>query len=132
MTDIYLDENLSPVVAQSLNLLNKGYFPNYIVYSTIEKFDRGAADEIIIPGIGQGDGILITRDFSIQKTRLQYDLCKKFNLGVFFLRLPKNQNKHWEIVRLLINHWEEIVEKIGTRKKPFAFRISIRGKMGQL
>ncbi|MGD8777443.1 MAG: hypothetical protein PVH88_00595 [Ignavibacteria bacterium] len=132
MTGIYLDENLSEYVAHALNFLNKGYFKEYQVFSTKETFGRGVPDEIIIPGIGKQNSILITRDINIQKTRLQFELCKEHKLGVFFLTLPKNQNKHWEIVRLLINNWESMIEKIEREKKPFAYRVRIKGRMEKL
>lgn len=130
--DIYLDENLSEYVADALNSLNKGYFRDILVFSTKTKFGKAAKDEDIIPSIGSTNGILITRDINIQKVRLQYALCKQFNLGVFFLKLPKGQNKHWEIVRLLINHWEEIIDKSNKENKPFGYNISPRGKMEKL
>lgn len=130
--DIYLDENLSEYVADAFNSLNKGYFRDVQVYSTKTKFGKGAPDEDIIPSIGEAGGILITKDINIQKTRLQYSLCQRFNLGIFFLKLPKNQNKHWEIVRLLINNWEEIINKSSNEKKPFGYSISPRGKMEKL
>jgi len=129
MIEVYLDENLSEYVAHALNFLNKGYFQNFQVYSTKEKFGRGVSDENIIPSIGEKGGVLITRDINIQKTRLQFELCKEFNLGVFFIKLPKNLNKHWEIVRLLINNWESIINTTEREKRPFAYRIPLRGKM---
>ena len=130
--DIYLDENLSEYVAEAMNFLNKGYFTDVQVYSTKTKIGRGVSDENIIERLGDSDSILITRDLSIQKTRLQFELCSKYDLGMFFLALPKNENKHWEIVKLLINHWEEINIKIQNEKKPFAYRITKRGKMEKL
>ncbi len=130
--DIYLDENLSEYVADALNFLNKGYYPDIQVYSTKTKIRKGATDEEIIPTLGAAGNILITRDISIQKTRLQYLLCQQYLLGIFFLKLPKNQNKHWEIVKLLINNWEEIVEKSNKERKPFGYIISPRGKMEKL
>jgi len=57
---------------------------------------------VIIPVVGKEGGILITRDFNIYKTRLQFELCQQYKLGVFFLTLPKGQNKHWEMVKTLI------------------------------
>ena len=99
---IYLDENLSKYIAEALNLLNKVQFPNIEVFSTIEIFGRGVPDEDLIPKIGNEGSMLITRDLNIKKQQLQYELCKKYNLGIFFLDLPKNQNKHWDIVKLLI------------------------------
>jgi PIN like domain len=128
MIEIYLDENLSEYVADALNSLNKGYFKEVIVRSTKTQFGKGATDEAIIPVIGKSAGILITRDLNIQRTRLQYQLCKEYKLGVFFLKLPQGMNKHWEIVKLLINSWEEIIEKISSEKRPFGYEIPIRGK----
>lgn len=42
MQKIYLDENLSQYVAEALNQLNKGYFPNITVCSTKIEFGKGA------------------------------------------------------------------------------------------
>jgi hypothetical protein len=129
---IYLDENLSKYVAEALNLLNQGYFPNIEVHSTIEVFGRGVPDEMLIPQIGTEGSILITKDFNIKKTQLQFDLCQQYNLGIFFVTLPKNQDKHWEIVKVLMLNWEEIVQKAGRDKHPFAYRIRVKGKMEKL
>ena len=130
--EIFLDENLSEYVADAFNSLNKGYFRDVQVFSTKVKFGKGVPDEELIPGIGQIGGILITQDVHIQRMKLQYNLCSKFNLGIFFLALPNDQNKHWEIVKLLVNNWEEIIHKSGKEKKPFAFRIRVQGKMEKL
>jgi hypothetical protein len=62
---IYLDENLSEYVADALNLLSKGYFPNIEVLSTKKAFGRSVADEVSIPIIGREGSILITQDFNI-------------------------------------------------------------------
>lgn len=132
MTVIYLDENLSEYVAQALNFLNKGYFKDFQVLSTKEEFGKGVSDDVIIPVIGKDESILITRDINIHKTRFQFDLCKQYKLGVFFLTLPKKQNKHWEMVKMLINHWEEVILKIESEKRPFAFRIRFVGKIEKM
>jgi len=130
--EIFLDENLSEYVADALNSLNKGYFSDVQVYSTKIKFNRGVPDEELIPKVGNRNGILITQDITIHRTKLQYHLCSKYNLGLFFLTLPKNQARHWEIVKLLINNWEEVISKSESDRKPFAYRIRVRGKMEKL
>ncbi len=132
MINIYLDENLSEYVAQALNFLNKGYFREIQVFSTKEKFGKGAADEVIIPIVGKEGAILITRDFNIHKTRFQFELCKQYKIGIFFLTLPKSQNKHWEMVKILIAKWEDVIEKINSDRKPFAYRIRMVGKMERM
>jgi hypothetical protein len=129
---IYLDENLSKYIAEALNLVSKGYFPDIEVFSTIDVFGRGVHDETLIPKIGTEGSILITKDFNIKKTHLQFELCRQYELCVFFITLPKNQDKHWDIVKLLINNWEEITQKAVRDKHPFAYRIRIKGKMEKL
>jgi hypothetical protein len=132
MTEIYLDENLSDYVADALNSFNKGYFREVIVHSTKVKFGKGAPDEEIIPSIGRVKGILITKDTSIQRKKVQFQLCEKYKLGVFFLKPSKGMDKHWEIVKMLIEHWEEIIDIIKKEKLPFGYEIPTRGKMRKL
>jgi hypothetical protein len=132
VTEIYIDENLSEYVADALNSLNKGYFKDVIVYSTKIKFGKGQKDEIIIPSIGNSNGILITKDLNIHKTRLQYQLCKEYEIGIFFIKMQKGMDKHWEIVKLLINSWEEILDKIGKDKRPFGYEVPVRGRMKKI
>ncbi|MBD0285286.1 MAG: hypothetical protein ICV51_09780 [Flavisolibacter sp.] len=132
MTEFYLDENLSEYVADALNSLNKGYFRDVQVYSTKIKFGKGVPDEDIIPAIGKAKGILITKDTNIQRTRMQYQLCAKYKLGVFFLKPQKGMDRHWEIVKMLIVNWEEIIRTIEKEKLPFGFEITPRGKLKKL
>ena len=132
MTEIYLDENLSEYVADALNSLNKGYFREVNVYSTKTKFGKGAKDEVIIPAISKAKGILITKDINIHRKRLQFQLCQQYELGVFFLKPSKGMDKHWEIVKMLIENWEELVATIGRNKLPFSYEVPMRGKMKRL
>lgn len=132
MTEFYLDENLSEYVADALNSLNKGYFREINVYSTKIKFGKGVPDEEIIPAIGKVKGILVTKDTNIHRTRMQYQLCKKYKLGIFFLKPSKGMDKHWETVKMLIGNWEEIIRIITREKLPFGYEIPTRGKIRKL
>jgi PIN like domain len=132
MIEVYIDENLSEYVADALNSLNKGYFKDVFVYSTKIKFGKGQSDEIIIPSIGNSSGIIITKDLNIHKTRLQYQLCEQYKIGIFFIKMQKGMDKHWEIVKLLINSWEEILDKIAKEKRPFGYEIPVRGRMKKI
>lgn len=132
MIEIYLDENLSEYVADALNSLAKGYFKNITVASTKTKFGKGVPDEQIIPAIGSAGGILITKDVNIHRTRMQYQLCQQFNLGVIFLKPAKGMDKHWEIVKMLINNWEEIYSIINRETLPYGYEIPTRGKIRKL
>lgn len=130
--EIYLDENLSPFVAEALNQLCKGHFSHVEVFSTVHKIGRGKKDEEIIPYIGQAGGVLITKDLNIHRTNVQFELCKQHQIGLFFLVLQKGQSKHWDIIKLLINRWEEIINNSQNERLPFAFRVKIRGKTEKL
>jgi PIN like domain len=132
MKHFYLDENLSEYVAQSLNLLNKGYFNNVAVHSTKETFGKGVADEEIIPEIGHAGGFMITKDINIKRRQLQFELCKNHGIGIFFLIMPKGLDKHWEIVKTLVIHWEAILKITDLQKRPFAFEIKMRGGLKKL
>jgi len=132
MKEIFLDENLSEYVADALNALNKGYFNDVLVHSTKIKFGKARPDEEIIPSIGLQNGVLITKDINIYKTRLQYQLCEQYKIGVFFLKMQKGLDRHWEIVKLLINSWEEILDKLAKEKRPFGYEIPLRGRMKKL
>jgi hypothetical protein len=123
---------LSEYVADALNSLDRGYFQNITVSSTKTKFGKGVPDEAIIPSTGKSGGILITKDINIQRTRMQYQLCKNYKLGVFFLKPAKGLDRHWEIVKMLINNWEEIISIINKGRLPFGYEISTRGRLRKL
>ncbi len=130
--EIYLDENLSEYVADALNSLSKGYFKDVLIFSTKTQFGKGVPDEKIIPGIGESGGILITKDITINRRKMQYQLCSQYKLGVFFLKFPKGTDRHWEIIKLLINNWEEIINIIREEEKPFGYEVPVRGKIRKL
>ncbi len=130
---IFLDENLSEYVAEALNLLNRGYFPNIEVVSTkyVEGLGKGAEDEEILPFIGKEQGVLISRDRDFARVQAIASLCKEHNVPVVFIRLPEGSDRLWDLVRLLIEHWEKIIE-IMTSRKPYSIRLRVRGKIEPL
>jgi hypothetical protein len=130
--EIFLDENLSEYVADALNSLNKGYFRDVNVYSTKVRFGKGVPDEQIIPVIGKAKGILITKDVNIHRTKMQYQLCQHYNLGIIFLKPVAGLDTHWEIVKMLINNWQQIINVIRKEKLPFGYEIPTRGKVRKL
>ncbi len=128
---IFLDENLSEHLATALNYLNKGYFPGVEVSSTITAFRRGAKDEEIIPQIGAMGGILITRDEEFKKARI--DMCRKHGVGVVVICPTKGKDTHWDMVMLLIKHWQDIINKYPhSPEKPLALKITHRGGLKTL
>jgi PIN like domain len=129
---IYLDENLSQYIAEALNSLNKGHFPNISVASTKVCFGIGTPDETIIPKIGNENAVLITKDINIRRKQAQFELCQQYNIGIFFIAMPKGGDKHWEVVKLLINNWEDIIQKAERDTKPFAYELKPKSKIKPL
>lgn len=89
MMKIYIDENLSPHIAKGLDILEKPLGEGFEVLSISEIFGRGAKDEDWLPQIGRENGVVITQDLNIQRSKQQRELYKKHNVGVFFRPLPK-------------------------------------------
>ncbi|MCC6841041.1 MAG: hypothetical protein IT230_12865 [Flavobacteriales bacterium] len=130
---IYLDENLSEYVAQGLQLLSRAHYRDIEVISTKQDKDLGPGvkDPDLIPIVAKKHGVLITKDIRMRTTML-FQLCQQNKLGIFFLKMPSGKEAHWDIVRVLVEHWEEIVKHTRKEKRPFAFVVKPRGKMEKL
>jgi hypothetical protein len=127
---IYIDENLPPQLADGLNKLqeplNRRNKTNYEIKSIKSVFGEGVKDEDWIPKAGEEKAIAITKDFKIQTTRHQKSLCENFGLGVFFFSMPSCGLNYWQIVKSIIDKWENILKKIEISEAPYAYRFSIR------
>lgn len=125
---IYLDENLPFHLADGLNSLNAPLNlrnqANIEVKSISQEFKRGVKDEDWIPIAGRQNAVAITMDIKIHKSRHQRKLCEEYGLGLIFFRLPKGGLSYWEMVRGIVNKWEQIVEICTREKTPFAYRFS--------
>ncbi|MCX6273261.1 MAG: hypothetical protein NTU44_18990 [Bacteroidetes bacterium] len=128
---IYIDENLPRKLASGLNELQR---PQNMrdnldiqVLSIKEIYGEGEKDEEWIPKIGKEKGIVITQDYRIQTLRHQKELYIENNVGILFLNPPsKGGFAYWEMVKLLVNRWEEIKKIIRKNNPPFVFRCSAR------
>lgn len=130
---IYIDENLPPRLARGLNELvqpfNKKQALDIQVLSIKDVFHEGAKDEDWIPLVGEEHGIVITQDFRIQTQKHQKELYTKSGVGILFLNPPSNSGfTYWEMVKQLVNRWEEITQIIKKNKPPFAFRCNAKTK----
>ena len=129
---IYIDENLPPQLAEGLNKLqeplNRRNQTDYKIKSISAEFGKGVKDEVWIPKAGQEKAIAITRDFKIQTTRHQKALCEEYGLGIFFLSGVNAGLSYWQIVRTLIDKWEEILKTISHNTPPYSYRFTGRGK----
>lgn len=125
MIKVLIDENLSKYFADGLDKLQ---FPlgNDIEVTSIEKeFYKGIKDEDWIPEWGRKSGVVISQDLRIYSTKQQAALLTKYNIGAFFLKLPKG-NRYWDKTQVIIKHWLEIVKIIETNKTPYVYFISAK------
>jgi hypothetical protein len=131
MTKIYIDANFAPQLAHGLNTfqqhLNLKEQWKFEVLSITDVFGPKVADEEWIPKLGKEKAVVITQDIHIQSTRHQRDLYHQHGLLVFFVKPPSNRGfSFWEMLQLLVEHWEDIKKKSAKTKRPYAFRCSSR------
>ncbi len=133
---IYIDENLSPFLAQGLNFLQMPEnlkLQEPVEVRSIRVFGLGAADEDWIPQAGKANSCILTQDYNIHRISHQKALCEQYNLGMFYVRPPsKSGFRYWDMVKLLIRRWPEITKIVTREKRPFAFKITSRNNIERL
>jgi hypothetical protein len=129
----FIDENMPPQLAEGLAILEKPNDEGNEIFSIQKEYGRGVQDEEWIPRVGDLNGIVITQDYNLQRTQQQFDLLRKYKMGIFYLRPPgKTGYKYWEMVKKIIDHWIEIKGLTKRTRFPFAYRIMPRGKIEKL
>lgn len=130
---IYVDENMPSVLAEGFDILQEPL--NYKLREPIRvksikrAFGAGAQDEDWIPKAGEEGACVITQDFNIRRIRHQRALCEQYGLGMFYFHPPsKTGFSYWEMLKLMVKHWEEIIRIAIKEKRPFAYKITARGK----
>lgn len=123
----YFDENITPQIVRALEILQEPLREEIEVYGIAEEFGRGVADEEWIPKVAAQEGIVVTQDINIHRTRHQRELYRNHNLGVIFFRPPKGRGiKYWEMISKLLNSWPDIKSTCEKANKPFAYVITPR------
>lgn len=121
-TRVYIDENLSPHIAEGLNVLESPTGDGFEVLSIGKTFGRGVQDEKWIPIVGAEQGVVITMDYNIHRIKRQRELYEQHGVGIFFFNPPsKSGYTYWEQVEQIVKRWRDIKRKC-RHKRPFAFR----------
>lgn len=130
---IYVDENMAPVLAKGFNFLQAPLNLQLKISDPIEiksikeVFGEGALDEDWIPLAGEEGACVLTQDYNINRIKHQRELCEKHGLGMFYFRPPsKSGFSYWDMVKLLVKHWEEIIKTASKKAKPFSCKITSR------
>lgn len=128
---VYIDENIAPQIAPGLNELqkplNRKENCDCQITSISERFGKGAKDEDWIPQAGEEGAIVITQDLRINSNTQQRALYLNSGLGIFFFKPPsKTGYNYWELVKQVVNNWEDIKRLSKRTERPFAYRSSAR------
>lgn len=124
------DENLSETLTNGLHILEQGNTRS--PYRVEVKFvpeimgGRGAADEEIIPKVGELSGVLITQDKDFKNKKHYFALYDQHKVGVVLYALA-NKDIYWDKVKSFVKHWEDIKERISKKEPPFVFVIGKNG-----
>lgn len=130
---IYIDENMPPVFARGFHELQAPLTAKLELWEEVgvksirEEFGEGIEDEDWIPKLKGQKACVITQDYNIQRIRHQRALCEEFGLGMFYFRPPSKRGfSYWDMVKLMIKHWPEILKKASREPRPFAFKITAK------
>jgi hypothetical protein len=134
---IYIDENFPRQLATGLHTLVQ---PQNVkdkieidIISIVDEFGFGAKDEEWIPEVGKKNGIVITQDFRIQQLKHQKELYIKSGIGILFFSPPsKSGFSYWDMVKQLVNRWDDIKQIVKKNKAPFAYKCSAKTKFEKL
>jgi hypothetical protein len=134
---IFIDENFPSQIAEGFHILVQPKAERdglrIQVFSIKKEFGQGAKDEEWIPVVGKQKGIVITQDFRIQTIKHQRELYKEHGVGILFFSPPsKGGFGYWEMVKQIVNRWDEMVSIIKHNKVPFGFRCSAKTKFENL
>lgn len=125
----YVDENITPNIAEALAILqNPRIRENIEVFTIREQFGQGTPDEVWIPKVAAKDGIVITQDLNIHRVRQQRELYMQHGLGVVFFKPPKNGYQYWDLVEFYIKRWKVVKEEVKKLNKPFALVVTPRSE----
>jgi len=104
----YVDENITPNIAQALAILqNPRSNENIEVFTIKDEFEKGTPDEEWIPKVAA-------------------ELYRQHGLGVVFFKPPKNGYQYWDLVEFYIKRWKVVKEEVKKLNKPFALVVTPR------
>lgn len=134
---IYIDENMSPYLSRGFNILqtpeNKKLHDPIEVKSIKDDYGPGAKDEDWIPVAGERNSCVITQDYNINRIYHQRELCERYGLGMFYFKPPsKSGFKYWDMLKLMVKHWQTITQISLKEKRPFAYKVTSKGNLEKI
>lgn len=125
MISVLVDENLSEYLANGLDQLNRPLDNGIKVVSMATRFRKGIKDEEWIPAWSKEDGIFLSQDLNMTRTKHLAELLHSQKMAAIFLKPPKG-TPYWNRVRMVIDQWEEICNIILNKKRPYSYVVKQR------
>ena len=123
---ILFDENVPNKMVEGLISLTALASKLDITISSVKLLNKtGTPDDKVLDLVGK-NGILITYDKDFKTQQHLYPIIKEYNIGVFFIRQPKIKT-FWLLVKLVVEHWEQILLLAEKNDKPFIFEVTKTG-----
>jgi predicted nuclease of predicted toxin-antitoxin system len=124
---LYFDENFFYRLSNALKELEQGAHDGVEVHHLTEEFPRGTSDGDWIPVIAQKNGIVITQDLNIHKTRSLNLICEKHRLSLVLFKPPKKRSyTYWDWVEVVVAKWRTVKDEIKTHRGRFVLEIADR------
>lgn len=113
------DENLPLDFAKGINNFGED------VEHVLDHFPPGTTDVEILEFIGKNEYFLVTKDKRIRYNQGEIQALRKYKVGAFFL-VGKTMRR-WDIVKQIINSWENIKGIAERENRPFIYKLRRSG-----
>lgn len=124
---IYFDENFSHRIASGMREFQEARPSEGVTVVWVpDEFGRGTPDEDWIPLVASKHGIILTQDMNIHRIAAQWELCRQNKIGLFFFKPPKGGWGFWNVIREVVNRWDEIKSLSAVQKRPFGYMVEQR------
>jgi hypothetical protein len=128
---VLLDNNLSPYLARSLNVLLEPE-GDQVAHLT-ELFPPGIEDRTWMSTLAEKGGwIVISADRQIFRNRLEREVWRRGRLVVFFLAQQWSHARNVEIAWRLLRWWPRIRDQVAIVAAPAAFEVPFAYRAGRL
>lgn len=124
------DENFSKNLAAGLHLLEQSNPASKIQVEVMaaEIFMRrkGATDPELYEAVGKVNGVVFTKDKDFRQIKLLEKVIKENRAKVLFFKHSKKMVFFWDILKAIIDRWEDLKEELDKEAPPYVYEFDIR------
>lgn len=124
------DENFSKNLAAGLHLLEQSNpaskIPVDVMAAEIFMRRKGATDPELYEAVGKVKGVVFTKDKDFRQIKLFEKVIKENKAKVLFFKHSKKMVFFWDILKALVERWEEVKEKLNNDAPPYIYEFDIR------